>query len=204
MITGTDRALAYCSSLNRVRARLDLVSSIWERQKSLGLEPGLDYEVIAVNLRKVLEHIAFGSLTANRAAYEAAHKDLQKVWSAKRLLERLESLHPQFYPQALEPPIITGEGTTARRMHFEFRSTESLTRSDFVALYDKCSEVIHVENPFSGKTAIDFGRSPLEWVTLIRNLLTFHFFRLHGTADVWIGELKGPNGDAHVYLASPQ
>ncbi|MGC8774991.1 MAG: hypothetical protein ACP5R6_06995 [Chlorobaculum sp.] len=91
MKSETDRAKAYCAALDDIRVRLDLVEAICRNHITTGTEH-FDYEIVAINLRKVLEHIAFGSLTANRLAYESVHKDIQKIWRTKQLLERLEKI----------------------------------------------------------------------------------------------------------------
>lgn len=202
MKSETDRAKAYCAALDDIRVRLDLVEAICRNHITTGTEH-FDYEIVAINLRKVLEHIAFGSLTANRLAYESVHKDIQKIWRTKQLLERLEKIHKHFYPQPVKCPAISQEPGASRYLHFEDVKTGFLTRSDFVTLYDSCSEVIHSRNPFSEKLTINFGRSPLEWVDRIRCLLSFHFFRLYGFSQVWLGQLQGADGKAHVSIASP-
>lgn len=202
MISETERTKAYCFALDDIRARLDLVETICRSQLTTGAEH-FDYEFVAINLRKCLEHIAFGSLTANRSAYESIHKDIQKIWRAKQLLERLEKIHENFYPQPLEQPVIQQEPGASRHVHFEEQKAGFLTRAEFVDLYDSCSEVIHSRNPFSGKSSINFGLHPLEWSDRIRKLLSFHLFRLYGLPQVWLGELQAADNKAHVYVASP-
>jgi len=201
VISEIDRARFYCATLDEVRARLDVVAAVCGGVTTLG-NVQFDYELVAINLRKSLEHIAFGSLTANRSAYEAAHKDIGKIWRAKQLLERLEKIHKEFYPRPVKPPLITQQ-QGARHLHFEDKTEGFLTRSDFVDLYDVCSQVIHSRNPFSGNSSITFLRPALEWRQLIRQLLEFHQFRLAGFPQIWIGELQGPDGKSHVSIASP-
>jgi len=197
-----DRAQAYCISLNEIRARMDAVRAVCRGGVTFGTAQ-FDYEVVAINFRKALELIAFGSLTANRAAYEAAHKDIQKIWRAKELLERLEKIHRDFFPKPLKQPSITYE-QGQRRLHFDDLVAGFLTRAEFVTLYDACSQVIHSQNPFSTTSSISFGHTPLEWAEKITNLLAFHLFRLSGYPQVWVGELQRPDGRAHVSIASPQ
>jgi hypothetical protein len=195
-----ERAKNYSNSLNEIRLRLALLESICEGTLTTGNE-NFDYEVAAVNLRKILEHIAFGSLTANSVAYEAAYSNIEKIWRAKNLLDKLEHIHVDFYPQPLEPPKIT-DGTP-RRLHFEMLSAGFLTRAEFVELYDLCSKVIHSRNPFATSATINFRLPVIEWTRRIRSLLTFHLFRLAGLPQLWLGELTGPDGLSHVQIASP-
>lgn len=59
---------------------------------------GHDGEVVGMLLRKVLEQIAFGSLVAHRETYDEFHKDAATIWRAKELIDRIEKIHPNFYP----------------------------------------------------------------------------------------------------------
>ncbi len=202
ILLSSDEKLAgqYCGFLNEIRVRLEIVRSICKGALSVGTEP-LDYEVVAVNLRKVLELIAFGSLTANKAAYSAIYDGIEKKWRAKVLLNDLEKIHPDFYPKPLLPPAVSGG--EPRHLHFEFQSTGFLTREEFAELYDLCSKVIHTRNPFAAAVAVNFRITVAEWVARIEKLLSFHLFRLSGLPQVWIGELAAPgDGKSHVYIAS--
>lgn len=201
MIAENHRAALYCSALDEIRARLTVVRRVCRQDVTLGAEQ-FDYEIVAVNLRKILEHVAFGTLTANQSAYEAAHNDVQRVWRAKQLLERLEKIHKDFFPHPLAAPLIRYEHGR-RHLHFDDLASGFLTRAEFVELYDACSQVIHSKNPFSGATGINFIRHPLEWADRINQLLAFHRFRLAGFPQLWMGELEGPDGKAHVSIASP-
>jgi hypothetical protein len=195
------RAKNYSNSLNDIRIRLTLVDSICKGSFTTGNE-NFDYELAAINLRKILEQIAFGSLTANGVAYDAAYKGIEKIWRAKDLLDKLERIHADFYPRPLEPPIITTG--TPRRLHFKLLSSGFLTRGEFVELYSHCSKVMHSPNPFSNSAIIDFRLPVIEWICRIRALLTFHLFRLSGLPQLWMGELEGPGGLSHVQIAAPE
>jgi len=173
----SDEKLAslYCGFLNDIRVRLELVRAVCKGSLSVGTE-SLDYEVVAVNLRKVLELIVFGSLTANKAAYSATYAGIEKKWRAKALLDELEKIHPDFYPKPLLRPAVS-EGEP-RRLHFDFQNTGFLTRDEFIELYDLCSKVIHTRNPFAAAAAVDFRIAVVEWVARIEKLLSLHLFRL--------------------------
>ena len=194
-------AKLYCSSLDEVRMRLTLIRSVCNGSLSAGSEI-FNYEIASVNLRKCLELIAFGSLTANKDVYASMHAKFEEHWRAKRILENLEKIHPDFYPIALLTPVISSE--TPRNVHFELETQGFLTRNEFVELYDLCSKVIHSRNPFEVQTTINFRLSVSEWTNKIETLLRFHRFQLAGVPYIWVGELYGLNdGKAHVYIASP-
>lgn len=200
MASGEELAKLYCASLDEIRARLKLIRSVCDGITTAGTET-FNYEIVSVNLRKILELIAFGSLTANRDAYAAVYTGFQKHWKAKQLLESLEKIHPNFYPTALAQPVI--RNGAQRNVHFDLIKEGFLTRDEFVELYDLCSSVIHSRNPFAPQASINFRITVLEWANRIETLLRFHFFHLAGLPQVWVGELRAADGMAHVYIASP-
>ena len=198
-----DQTLAklYCSHLDEIRNRLLLVKSFGNGNKTIGNEQS-DYEIVAVNLRKILELIAFGSLTANKDLYAQTYEKFSEHWQIKKLFKNLEKIHPDFYPKALMKPIISSG--TPRNVHFDFEVDGFLTSQELFELYDYFIKVIHTHNPFKGNVAINFRLSVTEWAARIEKLLTFHLFRLAGLPQVWVGELSDQsNGKAHVYIGSP-
>tara|TARA_R110002124_G_scaffold89216_2_gene228293 strand:- start:3947 stop:4258 length:312 start_codon:yes stop_codon:yes gene_type:complete len=81
-----------------IKNRSNLVYSIVHKKRTLGIE-FYDYEVIALNIRKILESIAYSSMVASKEKYAQAHSKFEKHYKAKQILEELEKLHPQFYPR---------------------------------------------------------------------------------------------------------
>ena len=55
-------------------------------------------ESICLQIRKILELIALGSLVANRPEYQKYRKNFRRDWNAKRILETLERANPNLYP----------------------------------------------------------------------------------------------------------
>src|SRR5215211_5690148 len=56
-------------------------------------------EFCYLQLRMLCELIALGCLVAHGDIRAAQSKDLQKEWSAYRIMDALEKLHPGFYPR---------------------------------------------------------------------------------------------------------
>ncbi len=106
-------------------------------------------ETVALQLRKILDLIALASLVANREEYHRIKSNIAKEWNAKHILKVLRELNPNFYPQPSEQ-VFKGK-TTEGQSIYDTPLIESgfLTKEDFVALYDKCSRLMHADNPFS-------------------------------------------------------
>ena len=189
----------YCRCMEEIKIRIGVVSSLLSGKIPIQREDVLG-EFICVQLRKVLELIAFGSLTANKDAYAEAHRDFATHWNAKKLLSKLEHIHPEFYPR----PIAFGPSDDKRIHHFEYVQDGFLTRGEFVILYRHCGEVLHARNPFRTPTTIKFEGTMQEWVTRIQQLLKFHLMRLAGSEDVWVVQMEHPDdGKVHAIIGQP-
>lgn len=182
-------AVTYCKCMEDVKARLNLIRAITEGQLPLGAE-GLDGEVVCLLLRKVLEQIAFSSLVAHRETYEDVHNDVGSIWRAKRLLERLGKLHPEFYPAPVRRGVSQHFGV---QHQFEPVTDGFLTKDEFVFLYDTASDGIHTWNPFKdAERVINFQRPIAEWVVRIEALLDHHLVHFVGTQDLWLIQMDNP------------
>ncbi len=193
-------AKMYCGLMEDVKNRVALVRRFTSGEVHLGSEQ-FAYECVSVQLRKVLELIAFASLCANKEKYAEAHSGFAKHWKAKLLLEAIERLHPGFYPRPMQPPVVRPDGTK----HLDQVAEGFLTQPEFVVLYDKCSEVIHTRNPFStSEPRIDFVYSVDRWLDKIMKLLQLHLMVLAGRPEVWLVSMHEPSdGHVHAYIASP-
>ena len=191
----------YCSLMEDVKGRIGFVRRITSGQLSVDSNQ-FAYECVSVQLRKVLELIAFASLCANKGKYAEAYADFSTHWRAKALLQALKRLHPDFYPTPMKPPVTKPDGTK----HLDRVVDGFLTPDEFIALYDKCSDVIHTRNPFSTlEPGIDFVHSVDQWLGKIMALLQLHLVRLAGTSEVWVVSMHEPSdGRVHAYIASPK
>jgi hypothetical protein len=191
--------LAYCRCMDQLSRRLRLIGSVVAGKWTTGDEAA-DAEFACLQLRKALEQLAFSALAASRERYSQARPQFEHEWSAKRILERVEKIHPHFYPLPVRPLRLH-----PNRVHFEVVADGFLTRDDFVFLYDKCSDVIHDWNPFrEGPLVVQFDRPIAEWAQRIDNLLAFHRVRLVDQTDILVVELRDASGKAHVLTATPQ
>ena len=134
--------VAYCNCMEQVKRRLRLIRLETTGGIRTGDE-GADAEFACLQVRRALELTAFATLAANRERYSQIRADVENEWRAKRILDRLKQLHPDFYPVPVSPNRV-GPG----RWHFSEITDGYLTQDEFVELYDKCSDVLHEWNPF--------------------------------------------------------
>jgi len=64
--------------------RIDLIQRVLDRTTTTK-EEVFDIELIFVQFRKILELIAFSTLTANREKYSIAHANFSLHWKAKSI-----------------------------------------------------------------------------------------------------------------------
>jgi hypothetical protein len=182
--------------MEEIRQRSELIAHILTDGATLGRED-FDYELIALNLRKILELIAFASIMGNLDAYRRAYADAEKHWNAKRILLAVQKINPNFYPV----PVEMGEPDANGVKHFKEPTKEFLNRSEFEQLYDLCGSVLHVPNNIAGKKkVINFVRHPGLWLMRIHNLLNTHYIKLAHCEDVWLVVMDDPaDGKVHTY-----
>jgi hypothetical protein len=189
---------SYCNCMQEIRDRLALVDAMGQHTISTSVQV-FDIELAFLQIRKCLELIAFASLIANKDKYSAAYTNFAAHWKAKGMLECIEKLNPNFYPLAVEEPKVLANGVK----HLDFIPDGFLTRSEFVTLYEKSSEILHSRNPFSSKDpVVKLGYSTKEWVSRIKFLLKLHLTHLVD-GSVWIIQI--PNeGQVRGYSAEPR
>ena len=184
----------YVTCMEKVRERINIIQTIQRGNITTGIEY-LNSELIFVQFRKVLELIAFASLTANREKYTEAYADFQRDGRAKKILAKIEKLNPDFYPVPLGEPTPDASGHP-NVFHFNRPAPhEALTRSEFETLFDLSSEILHMRSPFSTKDSATNIIYPVErWVLKIQKLLTVHMMHLVDTSMKWIVRIprEGP------------
>jgi len=172
----------YCGQMEEVNLRLKAIDEIL----SAGVQhngSNSSSEQLALQFRKILELIAFGTLIANRETYSTAHSDYISHWKAKDLLQNLEAVNPAFYPVPLKPPVQRQDGSK----HFDNVSRNYLTRDQFMSLYDLCGSILHTHNPYSGKKAKQIStEAGRKWAKLVKNLLALHLAKLVAASECWV------------------
>src|SRR5262249_23317562 len=101
---------------------------------------------------------------------------MRKAYAADWIMNKLESLHPDFYPQAgEEAPIVDGlPGINKLESGF-------LTKSDLLSLYHECGSFLHrgsLKSILSGEERSPNFGAIRAWLNKIVALLTAHQIQL--------------------------
>lgn len=191
--------MVYRALMEDVKRRITCLRSIALGDLRIGNER-LTWELSALQLRMVLESIAFASLSAHRNVYSRVHAKFATHWKAARLLKELAAIHPEFYPQPMRFDHVKEGGIK----HFA-RLDGYLTQEEFVELYDVCSQLIHMHNPFGELKPIVIRLTLTEWVDRVQSLLDTHFIRMHGINQLWVVQMAGgQDNSVQVSVAEPK
>lgn len=156
---------------NRIEALRDLVEG---RTNCTFLQTTIESE--ALQLRKLLELIAFASLVSYQEAYRAIRDDIAKDWHAGRIIRKIKIINPHFYPT----PVRGHDGKRWFKVNSGY-----LTQHQFSKLYDTCGAMLHIKNPFTkGRSSIAFHDKVPNYLDKIERLLSEHYMRLARTDEL--------------------
>jgi hypothetical protein len=186
----------YIWSMTEIKLRMEVIDNILNGVKSTGQFP-TDMECVALLFRKILELIALSSICANKDVYSAKRESFYKDWNGKRILDDLEKVNRNFYPQPSKQIVDEKTGRVAK---LEKIKEEYLTKELFIQLYDKCSEHLHSYNPYGEYPNLDELKADfLKWKNKIVNLLNHHQIQLvNQTRQLWVVMRSRDDGKVHV------
>jgi len=194
----------YCNSMAQIRDRVNVVQTIMSSGIHVGLpgKPPLQdqtAELIFVQFRKVLEGIAFASLSANKEKYSEVHANFSKHWRAKDMLAVMDTVNPGFFPVPMAEPVQTSPGN----YYFGEPLVDGVfTREDFIFLYKCSSEALHTHNPYrEGDPTINIRHTVQEWVLRLQKLLAWHRTHLLN-GEIWVVQIPG-EGNVRTVAAIP-
>ena len=170
-IRNSDLSQKYIACMEEIKKRTEIVTGFVRREINAKYVI-TTAECAALHLRKILELVALSSLVANHEQYSKYRANFRKDWNAKRILETLEKANPKFYP-------VPTKQVQIDKSHFNTPRIKSgyLTKEEFSVLYDRCSTLLHTDNPFSVRKEdyleFLFNEVP-KWMDKIITLLNHH------------------------------
>jgi hypothetical protein len=190
----------YCDLMEEIKRRISVIDFFLSGKGHALYQPPT-LESVTLQLRKVLELIAFGSLVANKEAYEAVYSKVSKAWNAGDLLAELERVNPHFYPV----PVTQEQDKESGAWKHKARAPDYLAKTDFKEVYGRCGVMAHAANPFS--KGIDYtyyqAKLPL-WRGQIINLLNIHEMVLVGNPATYVVMMTVDGDDrVHWYKLEP-
>jgi hypothetical protein len=149
-------------------------------------------ETAGVQLRFVLETIAFSSLVANQPAYASVYADFSKDWNAAKLLKKIERVNPDFYPV---PQVLERSRRPDIRIEVSpLAADRFLAKADFPEAYGRLGGLAHATNPYH-RNPPDYDQLRSDFADLaakIRCLLRVHTIHLTGSPALYLVQLNEP------------
>jgi len=180
----------YCDLMREVKDRTYAINRILKERANLGFMP-IHVEVVYLQYRKILELIAFGSLVANFDVYSQARASYARDWHARRIVEAIEKLNPNFYPEPVNQVDTPGERASVR---LDKVTEPYLSLEEFIKLYEICGGVLHSENPYGDNYKYSMlYKEASTWGAKIRNLLNAHQVRLVGDDGFYLIQMAAEN-----------
>ena len=179
----------YASLMEEAKARLDSIT--YTLNGDTGLPEIFADEFCTLQLRMLCEVIALGCLVAHGDIQETHTRRLSQVYAADKICERLEALHPDFYPR----PVRQVEPDPPRNFGIEDITTGYLTKPELIELVTKkCGPGLH------RGTTKDLGLKSLDpeeiyaYTIKIRTLLDIHWFTLTTGEPHYLCSMNGGIG----------
>jgi hypothetical protein len=144
-------------------------------------------ESACLQVRKILELIAFGSLVANLKHFSRQYQKFSKYWNAQLMLKDMQRVNPAFYPN---PIIQRPSSKPGVNFEWEKRGDDYLTKERLVKVYEKCGSILHSENPYGSKVDYAYYQSSLpKWRSQIVNLLNAHTIQLVDDTNIYLFQM---------------
>jgi len=186
----------YCGLMEEVKLRMSVIDFFLLGKGHALYEPPT-LESATLQLRKILELVAFGSLVANKDAYTSVYSRVSKTWNAGDLLRELETVNRDFYPV---PVIQIPSARPGVSMEHKRRDpSEYLTKDDFREVYGRCGVMADAANPFGKGIDYDYFKKHLPaWRTKVVNLLNGHEIHLLNRPGMYVVHMT-VHGDSRVH-----
>src|ERR1700731_861855 len=90
----------YANVLGEVNFRVAAINQCTLGQS--GLAPPFVKDFCYLQIRMICELVAIGCLVAHGDIKQTGSKNLQEQWSAAKIMDALDKLHPHFYPRPVK------------------------------------------------------------------------------------------------------
>lgn len=190
----------YCDCMEEIKKRIDVISFfLKDESKHITQHPITDIEFLCLQFRKILELIAFSSLTAHRHEYEEARKSFDRDWKADKILESVKKLNPDFYPMPRKQII---NNVTGKVEKLEEITDSYLTEDKFIEVMKTCVDFLHAKNPYRETYAdlLKLRKKMCVWRKEIITLLNHHIVQLPDQDfQLWVLMESKDDKKVHAY-----
>lgn len=190
----------YRAILVEIKQRIAVIDAFHKRDAHALFVP-TTVESTCLQIRKILELIAFSSLIANIDIYSKQYDKFAENWNAKFMLRDISRVNPYFYPK---PIIQTPSKKTGITSEWSDRKDDFLSQQEFIKAYEKCGAILHADNPYGSKIDHNYYLSSArEWRSKIVNLLNAHTIKLVGDKNLYLFQMGAVDSNPSYNIFSP-
>jgi hypothetical protein len=141
----------YLRQMQEISVRFASMNRIIEARKPNNVRTELDNEFLWLQLRMVVELVAFSGITADQERYASLraevlnNPDYTRDGKVNKILPALAKISPHFLPIPISNQATKDE---AGSLHLE-RGSEAAELSRFIEIHERAGEHLHTDNPFS-------------------------------------------------------
>lgn len=204
----------YVNLMEEIKRRTAYIAAL-TTTPGMGVYERTAVESACLQLRLILENIAFSCLVANGDKLEDLPARIEKEYHADDILRSLDRVRPGCYPRPTilveeePPPNIPPSQHGNYRGKIEDRPLgDWLTREEFQEVYGRLGGILHAPNPLRPKLDFDYYRDHyLEWGEKIINLLNHHNIEVVEEGKLFVVQMHArpegasPDVPAKVQLA---
>lgn len=197
----------YIDCMKKLKERFQYVETIASKPELINSNFAL--ESIALHLRKILELIAFASISPSKELYskirkEAHGADYTKDFHARNIFGSLNSVNPSFYPQPFKFAEGSHEEGGLKGRKVVPSNEVYLTKKEFEKLYDRLGKYLHSDNPWGvDKGIYNFGKSVDKILLKIKNLLNLHLVSVRSDKgyNLWLVAMENYGQSPKMLIA---
>lgn len=181
----------YLALLDDIKHRIEVINALNFKVTATTNFKATDIETCCLQIRMILEAIAFGSLASNYTIFCNQYKKYSKNKNVLILFEELKKINTDFYPQ----PIIEVE-SSQDGIFKEWLETDKdyLKEKDFINAYELCGHILHAENPYGKRIDYDLYKENIKiWTNQIINLLNVHLIKFVGGKNLNLYHMNTSN-----------
>jgi hypothetical protein len=182
----------YINILIEIKRRTAVIDAIYSKEIN-SLYEATTIETAYLQLRKMLELIAFSSLIANINVYSKQYNKFATHYNAHLMFKDMKRVNADFYPK---PIIQTPSQNPDYVSEWSAPANGYLTKDDFLELYEQCGRMMHAENPYGAKIDYDKYLEQLPiWRAKIVCLLNAHTITLLNDSNVYLFQMGDINSN---------
>lgn len=189
----------YLRMMQEIKYRTEIIHLLINKDIDM-IHPGVNNEVLALQIRMIIESISLASLAAHKNVFEEFSDKFRSFWRADKIFADIKKINPDFYPKPVTenyftPPRVKNGIIVDRELIY--RKDDFMTLDEMIDLHSKSCEFLHAQNPYSPiKDFRGFTKEVPNWIEKIEDLLHSHVIHLLNDKKLYLIHMKEKNKDS--------